>query len=225
MKRKSAFTLIELLVVIAIIATLAALLFPSLTAFMERGRATDDANNLSGFGKVLNQYMSDQKGSFFSLDAAGEDTWPKVLYRNYMNKDWRPFRSPFDRPTTARPKNKDTDPVPVSYGLNENLFDTFEGKWKAPRSTLVMMAPAVEKSNDKVPTFAASATSTSNVKVTTPGGSGKQMDKGYGTHESRQKINVLFADGHVENKEIHKYDDSTTAPKGKQQWLPDYDAP
>jgi prepilin-type N-terminal cleavage/methylation domain-containing protein/prepilin-type processing-associated H-X9-DG protein len=220
MNKKSAFTLIELLVVVAIIAILAALLFPSLRAFHARGHAADCANNLSSLGKVIQQYTMDQKGTFFSASASGEDTWPKILYRNYTSKDWRPFRSPFDKPTDLRPKNKTEDPVPVSYGINEKLFDTFEGNWKSPRSTLIMAAPALDLSYDgKEIRFKPDAFSTANIKLKFGIGDGKPTERGHGTHEERQKINVLFADGHVSPMEIHKYEDGTT-DKGKMQWDP-----
>ncbi len=227
MKKKSAFTLIELLVVVAIIAVLAALLFPSLTAFMERGRATDCANNLSSLGKSITQYLSDSKGTFFAKDAEKEDVWPKLINRNYTNKDWRPFRSPFDKPTSSRLKNPDADPIPVSYGINEKLFDTFEGKWKAPRSLLIMSACALQPTDTRDPLFKTDAFSTSNVLLQLPAGSGKPDDNakyGHGTHERRRKINVLYADGHVAGMEIHKFEDATTE-KGKQQWDPNYEEP
>ena len=78
MKKKQAFTLIEPLVVIAIIAILVALLAPSLSKFMERGRATSDANNLKNLGQGITQYISDMKGTMFAKDSTGEETWPKV---------------------------------------------------------------------------------------------------------------------------------------------------
>src|SRR5687767_13964056 len=101
MKKKQAFTLSELLVVISIIAILVALLAPSLAKFMEKGRATNCANNLKNLGQGISQYISDMKGTMFAKDGTGEDSWPKVLHRNYV-KDWKSFRSPFDKPTQAR---------------------------------------------------------------------------------------------------------------------------
>jgi prepilin-type N-terminal cleavage/methylation domain-containing protein len=223
MKKKSAFTLIELLVVVAIIAILAALLFPSLASFMERGKATDCANNLRGLGQVLNQYLSDTKGTFFSNDSSGDETWPKVLKRNYV-KDWRPFRSPFDKPTTARPKSTENDPIPVSYGINEKLFDTYNAKWKSPPTSLIVAACAIDLTADgKEIKFKSDAFATANVKLIAPGGDGKQMEKGLGTHQNRQSINVLKSDGSVESSmQYHKFADSTTE-RGKQQWDPLYE--
>jgi prepilin-type N-terminal cleavage/methylation domain-containing protein/prepilin-type processing-associated H-X9-DG protein len=212
MKKHNAFTLIELLVVIAIIAILVALLAPSLVSFMEKGRATDCAANLRNLGQGITQFTNDQNGTMFSLDA--EDPWPKVLKKKYVS-DWKSFRSAFDKPTQARPKREE-DPVPVSYGLNEKIFGTFEGKWVSPRTTLILAAPAVDPSPGEVK-FRADAVSTSNITITGTGGTGE-----FGTHSDRTKINVLFADGHVENGMLYtKFADISTE-RGKEQWDPMY---
>ena len=217
MKRKHAFTLIELLVVIAIIAILAALMMPALTKFMEKGRATECANNLRSLGQGVVQYMADSKGSMFSKEAAATDTWPKVLRRNYV-KDWKSFRSPFDKPSDKRKKTEE-EPVPVSYGMNEKLFDTFEGKWKAPISSLILMAPAIDTSAPgKEPIFKEDAFSTTNVSIVAAG----EGSLGFGTHGSREMINVLFADAHVDQMEWKKYSNNASE-KGQQQWDPFYE--
>jgi prepilin-type N-terminal cleavage/methylation domain-containing protein/prepilin-type processing-associated H-X9-DG protein len=217
MKKKQAFTLIELLVVIAIIAVLVALLAPSLAKFMERGRATDDANNLKNLGQAIQQYINDSKGTMFARDS--DETWPITMHKNYL-KDWKVFRSPFDKVSTARPKREDP-PVPISYGVNENIFDTFEGKWKAPTSTLILMAPAIDTSaGGKDVVFEAGAISTSNVMIRPAGSS----NTGFGTHSARELVNVLYADSHVDALEWKKYSDSTTE-RGQEQWFPLYERP
>ena len=216
MKKKQAFTLIELLVVISIIAILVALLAPSLSKFMERGRATNDMNNLKNLGQGITQYISDMKGTMFDKGSSGEDTWPKVLHRNYV-KDWSSFRSPFDKISTARPKASDQDPIPVSYGINEKILDTFEGKWKAPTSSLIMLAPAVDVGGaGKEVKFLPSAMNTVNVIVKPEGG------LKLGTHGDRELINVLYADAHVETVEWKKYIDVSTE-KGQEQWDPAFE--
>jgi prepilin-type N-terminal cleavage/methylation domain-containing protein/prepilin-type processing-associated H-X9-DG protein len=218
MKRKSAFTLIELLVVISIIAILAALLAPTLLRVLEKGKATEDLNNLKNLGQAMTQYMSDQKGSFFSMQAEGNDVWPKEMQRKYA-KDWKTFRSPFDSVTTSRPKTE-IDPVPVSYGFNKNLFDTFEGKWKAPVSSMIAMIPAIDLSSaGKTVKFRQDAVSTNNISVEPAGAS-----EAFGTHQNRESVNVLFVDAHVETRDWKKVSDNSTE-KGKEQWDPFYEVP
>ncbi len=60
-----AFTLIEMLVVIAIIATLAALLFPAVSSMQERGKITQDLNDLRQLGLATQLYLNDNDSTFF----------------------------------------------------------------------------------------------------------------------------------------------------------------
>ncbi len=215
MKTKNAFTLIELLVVIAIIAILAALLFPAIAKVIEKGRATEDSSNLRGIGQGIRGYLNDHDDSFFSISSDGDETWPKQLKKKYV-QDWRAFRSPFDRPTSARPKKLE-DPVPVSYGLNAELMAdalTFTGKWTGSPSSLIMAAPAVDTTSDTELKFSATAFSTSNVTIRP-----ETSDGLYGTHQKRYVINVLFFDGHVDQLEWKKYADGTSK-LGLERWKP-----
>jgi len=59
MKVKSAFTVIELLVVVAIIATLAALLLPSLSAARNKARQPTCLNNLKQINFGVEMYADD----------------------------------------------------------------------------------------------------------------------------------------------------------------------
>ena len=211
MNRRHAFTLLELLVVISIIAILAVLLAPSLARQIERARAVDDANNLRSLGQATQQYLVDSKGDMFAKDSA--EPWPITLNKGY-GRDWMVFRSPFDRSTPARPRTTE-EPVPISYGINENLFGMFEGTWRAPTSTLIMMAPVVDpNAPGKEVVFQGNALSTTNVSIAPLGPSAA-----LGTHSERVLINVLLADGHVDVKEWRKYSDATST-QGQQQWVP-----
>ncbi len=216
MKRKNAFTLIELLVVISIIALLAGFALPALLRAMERGRATQDANNLNQLGKGFVQYLNDSDDSMFSLKSSGDDTWSKVMQRKYV-QGWNSYRSPFDKPSDARPKT-DEGSVPISYGINEKLFDTLKSKWKAPQSTLIFAGPAVEKTPGKQIKWQADAFSTQNCKIQASGGS-----EGFGTHQERDTVNVLFADAHTEAMSCKAFADDSSVPKGKQRWDPEYE--
>ena len=218
MKKPHAFTLIELLVVISIIAILAGLALPVFASALERGRATEDKNNLTGLGKGIIMYLNDNDDTMFSKAGAGPETWPNILHAKYV-KDWKGFRSPFDKATTARPKT-DISPVPVSYGLNENVLADkarFVGKWVNSGSAVILAAPAVDTSvKGKTVTFQAGATSETVVKVT-PG-----VDGDLGTHQKRKVINVLFADSHVEQMDWSKYTKNGTEQE-KRRWDPMYE--
>ena len=213
MKTNRAFTLIELLVVISVIAILVALLVPWHVGNLGHSRAADCANNLRSLGQGMVQYLSDTKGMMFPRNAA--EPWPKILHRSYV-KDWKCFRSPFDKPTSARPKRVE-DPVPISYGLSDKLFDTFEDRWKSSSSSLILMAPVIDVAvPGKEVAFLPSAISTTNVSVSSTGSS-----TNLGTHGNRELVNVLFADTHVEAMEWKKFSDTSTE-KGKAQWDPMY---
>ena len=212
MKRTNAFTLIELLVVIAIIAILAGLALPIFAKAMERGRATEDMNNLNQLGKGFIQYLNDSDDSMFSVQGAGEDTWPKILQRKYV-QGWKAYRSPFDKPTDERPKDENGS-VPISYGINEKLFDTLKSKWKVPTSKLIFAGPAVIKTPGKVIKWQADAFSTQNCKISAGG-----PQTGFGTHQDRDSINVLFSDAHVEQITCKKFAEDSSLD-GKERWDP-----
>ena len=197
MKKLHAFTLIELLVVISIIAILAGFALPVFSRAMEKGRATNCQNNLSSIGKGIRMYLNDQDDSLFSINSADKDAWPTVLQKKYVT-DWNAFRSPFDkRPTVV------VTPYPISYGLNENVLKDdarFVAKWVNSPSAVILAAPAVDTSvKGKTVKFDAKATSDVNVTV-------KRVDvPTAGTHQSREAINVLFGDSHVEQMNWIKY--------------------
>lgn len=237
MKKNHAFTLIELLVVISIIAILAGFALPVFTRAMEKGRATECKNNLGNIGKGILLYMNDNDGTMFSSTATGDEAWPNLIRSKYI-KDWNAFRSPFDKVSPTRPKIQGQQQAnfPVSYGVNSKLFDTFEGRWKNSGSALIMGAPAVDTSaSGNTVRFLATAFSNQNVMVMPIAGGGGNpaagntqnqsgQNLGLGTHGQRNSINVLFADGHVEEMDWARYSENTTN-LGQQRWDPDYEAP
>jgi len=216
MKKTHAFTLIELLVVISIIAILAGLAMKVGPLALERARATECKNNLAGLGKGIIQYLNDSDDTMFAAD--GAETWPTVLQAKYV-RDWRGFRSPFDKVSAARPKEK-TGAMPVSYGLNDQVLTDaarFVGRWKNSGSVVILAAPAVDTATaGKNVKFVDDAFSDKNVKITRgPAGA-------YGTHMARESINVLFADAHVEQMDWNKFIKNGTDQE-KQRWDPMYE--
>ena len=215
MKRTNAFTLIELLVVIAIIAILAAFALPVFAKARESAAAANCMNNLNQLGKGFVQYLNDSDDSMFALSATGDDSWPKVLQRKYV-QGWKAYRSPFDKPTSARPTDE-TGTVPISYGINEAMFDTLKSRWKAPSSKLIFAGPAVQKTTGSEIKWQSDAYSSQNCKITAAGGSGN-----FGTHQNRETVNVLFADAHTEAISTKKFSENSDE-NGKERWDPMYE--
>lgn len=212
MKRPNAFTLIELLVVIAIIAILAGFALPVFAKAQEKAKAQNCMNNLSQLGKGFVQYLNDSDDSMFSLNSTGDDTWPKLMQRKYVS-GWAVYRSPFDKVTTERPKEESGN-VPISYGINEKLFDTLKSRWVAPSSKLIFAAAAVDTaSKGNSIKWKSDAFANQNCKISAGG------TEGFGTHLDRSMLNVLFADAHTEQMTCKTFSDNSTQ-NGKERWDP-----
>ena len=76
-KFSSAFTLIEMLVVIAIIAILIAMLYPAISGMQERGKITQDMNNLRQIGAAVQHYSTENDGLYPSGSHGPSETPPE----------------------------------------------------------------------------------------------------------------------------------------------------
>jgi prepilin-type N-terminal cleavage/methylation domain-containing protein/prepilin-type processing-associated H-X9-DG protein len=190
-----AFTLIELLVVIAIIVVIAALAVPAYTSILERAKATKDMSNLRQIGMAMQTYLNDSDGVFPGSATA---TWASQLEANrkYLSV-WRILESPFDKRATSELGDGTTA---ISYGINSNVYSGGVGisadKITKP-TAFIVFAPA-QASATTVSFLGAGNSSAPGVRVlaaaSTPPGTNAQG----GTHNSRRKINAIFADWHVE---------------------------
>jgi len=190
-----AFTLIELIVVLGIIAILMSMVYPMYTSISERARATKDMSNLRQIGLAIQTYLND-KDSILPVikDAPGIGTIANpVIYPTYIDRGGRRvLQSPFDK----RPA-LDTDSAPVSYGINQNMYDLINGnmtKVVSPSST-ILIAPnyGVGPSGSTLWTsLAAAAPYVRNLPV--GGGAGMTT----GLQRNGTQIDALFCDLHVE---------------------------
>lgn len=188
-----AFTLIELIVVLAIIAIMMSLTYPVYLTISQRAKATKDMSNLRQIGMGTQTYMNDKDGAF---PGSATVTWMSQLNQKYLSV-WRIFESPFDTRSTSEQGNGTTA---VSYGINSNVYSggvAISADKITKPTVFIVFAPA--QASTATVSFAGAGNSPApGVKVlaqvsTPPGGNAQG-----GTHNSRTKINALFADWHVE---------------------------
>ena len=200
-----AFTLIELLVVIVTIGILVAIATPVFIRVLERAKATKDMSNLRQIGIVTQLYMNDNSGTLFSTTGS----WMSQLYSvdpttpKYLSS-WKIFLSPFDRPVSPRTASTNNASSAVSYGINatSGVIGISADKISKP-TVFIVFAPAQASglavrflgigNTTSQANLAGSANVTVLAAASTPGGPATG-----GTHNSRTKINALFADWHVE---------------------------
>lgn len=198
------FTLIEILVVIAIIAVLIALIFPTISGMQDRGKVTQDLNNLRQLGLAAQIYLNDNDGAFFSPSS----NWMQSLHPKYLSS-WKIFLSPFDKGRSATEVDANAT---ISYGFNTNAHGAgatdslLADKIKNP-SAFILFAPTqpfTKKGGDAAVTVTKDSAG--------PGGAAKGS-----THNKGQRINACMGDLHAENMAWSAFADDTA----KQRWNPD----
>ena len=220
---------------IAIIAILAAILVPSLNSALERAKATKDMSNLRQLGLATQLYMNDNSGVLFSpFSTSG--SWMSQLYNadpppaapKYISS-WGVFVSPFDHPASPRTSSPNNANSAVSYGINgtSGVIGMSADKISKP-SVFIVFAPA-QASGSAVnfrgignttnqANLAASANVTVLAAATVPNGPATD-----GTHNSRRKIEALFADWHAETMPWSGTGPAftnTSDPDGAYRWSP-----
>lgn len=198
---KRAFTLIELLVVIAIIAILASLAIPQILGALETAKGTKETNNLKSLGQGTARYLADNQDDMFPrAGSGGTSGWPALLHK--FVTDWRAFESPFDKRPTAL-----QSPFPVSYAVNDNVFDTNTSSYTSS-SELIIMAP-----------YKTSETGSQQFKWTSTQNPALPPGEGYATQAGGKQITALFADFHAVALSYRDYQDKQSQ-RGRARWIP-----
>jgi prepilin-type N-terminal cleavage/methylation domain-containing protein len=206
-----AFTLIEVLIVIGIIAVLAAMLYPAVSGMQERGKITQDMNNLRQLGLSTQMYLNDNDNVFFSATTI----WMTQMNPKYVAA-WKVFQSPFDK----RASSEDSASAPVSYGLNGNAVGILGEKITNP-SGFITFSPA-QASGASVSFQGISTTGAPGVTITKDANNVNGPAIG-GTHNRRKRIDALFGDWHAENITWTAFINDTPSssdPGAAQRWNP-----
>ena len=208
-----AFTLTELLIVMAVIAILATIAYPVLLGVQEKAKVTKDMNNLRQIGIATQLYLNDNDGAF---PGSATVAWMGQLHPKYLAA-WNIFQSPFD---VRGPSELGDATTPISYGINGNNIVGTSADNISNASIFILFAPA-QAAGATVSFQGTAITAAPGVTVlqaTSPGGPAIG-----GTNSSRQKINALFADLHLENMTWSVFINnvnSPTDPSAAQRWSP-----
>jgi prepilin-type N-terminal cleavage/methylation domain-containing protein len=214
------FTLIELLVVIATIGILMAIAIPALNSALERAKVTKDLSNLRQIGILMQLYLNDKDGVLPVINAApglGTTLMP-VIYPKYAGTR-RIFQSPFDKRVAS-----ETDSAPVSYGINQNMYDLIGGNMArvvSPAST-ILIAPNYAGDPRVVASWTSAAAAAPFVINLPVAGTGMTT----GPQRNGAQINALFCDLHAEtmtfgpSSTVGSFQDYQSNPLGQKLWDP-----
>ena len=179
------FTLVELLVTIAVVAILAALLFPSISQIVARGKSLKCLSNLRQIGGAFHLYANDNNGMFPPLNAGSGDTstWMIRLAPYVGVNDGVLGLAPLARavPPFICPEWKMDASRKVSYAVNVNILRPSLNwnyrRMNVPQSSTFLVVEIAANTDNFNPS----------------------IDGDVSRRHPNKSANFLYVDGHVEN--------------------------
>jgi hypothetical protein len=165
-------------------------------------------------------YLNDKDGVLPVISAApgiGTNASPVICPKYIATK--KVFQSPFDKRADS-----EADDAPVSYGINQNVYDLIGGNMArvvSPSST-ILMAPNYNGNPSAVASWTGIAAMAPFVVNLPVGGVGMTT----GPQRNGAQINVLFCDLHGESMTfgpstvLGSFQDYQSDPLGQKHWDP-----
>ena len=236
---KRSFTLIELLIVMAIIAILASMLLPALNAARATAQRIRCVNNLKNFGNCAAMYAADHANYLappITWPYAQANPWYVIYGVNYLSANsvvaqgkrdggsWTLFSCPADPLRNLRKRSYAIAGTWVIENANAIAADSAirpltAGQCRQPANTYFIM--------DTNPQAKYNEYATAGLTAPNPSGNNQEIikhnNKGVvylGTYHN-DGCNILYGDGHAQNRKNWKHRNDEQARMTAQNYLED----